>query len=225
MSCAILKLSWNRAGESTVTGGICGTAFFVDTRTALTAHHVLNPSTFSPNEGYKHCGVWIAARLGLVARVAAHQVLHTPGLDLSVIRFDEPQEEVHLYQLAHSEPALGAQILARGHKGGEMPVVNTRWDNEVLAIDRCDLLGAASDVAGYVKWVGRLNISSADIQMSDTLGFEVSFESILGMSGGPVIDQEERVTGMLSLGCPADAEVKKQTFAVSSDELRAALGN
>lgn len=49
---AILKVSYNRIGETPVTGGICGTAFFIDEYTALTANHVLNRLNYKPNDGY-----------------------------------------------------------------------------------------------------------------------------------------------------------------------------
>ncbi len=53
MAFAIMKLSYNSPGDSRLTGGICGTGFFVDSRTAVTAHHVLNCKTFEPNaSGY-----------------------------------------------------------------------------------------------------------------------------------------------------------------------------
>jgi len=42
MAFAILKLSYIKPGDSSLTGGICGTGFFIDPQTAVTAHHVLN---------------------------------------------------------------------------------------------------------------------------------------------------------------------------------------
>jgi hypothetical protein len=50
---AVLKLSYNNAGDASVIGGVCGTGFFVGPGTAISAYHVLNETTFTPNPGYR----------------------------------------------------------------------------------------------------------------------------------------------------------------------------
>jgi S1-C subfamily serine protease len=66
-----------------------------------------------------------------------------------------------------------------------------------------------------------LSVKANDIRMSEVRGFELSFGSRIGMSGGPVVDQEDgKVLGLLSLGLPPDATIKTQTFAVSIEEVR-----
>ena len=81
-------------------------------------------------------------------------------------------------------------------------------DNATLALD--------------VLVVENLGASEArDIKMSDVQGFEVDFGSVVGMSGGPVVDQRNRAVGLLSFGLPVNTSVKSQTFAVSVSEIRA----
>ena len=64
-----------------------------------------------------------------------------------------------------------------------------------------------------------------DIQLNGVMGFELSFPSRIGMSGGPVItDKTNKTIGMLSLGLPADCDIKKSTFAVSSIEISRFVG-
>lgn len=46
---AILKLSYNEIGDTSLVGGICGSAFFISKQIALTAHHLLNKLNYSPN--------------------------------------------------------------------------------------------------------------------------------------------------------------------------------
>ena len=58
---AILKLSYNTPGETPVTGGICGTAFLINDKTLLTAHHVLNEKV-KPNPGFKFAQFWFLKR-------------------------------------------------------------------------------------------------------------------------------------------------------------------
>ncbi|HZY10619.1 MAG TPA: hypothetical protein VFF29_05640, partial [Bacteroidota bacterium] len=58
MTGAILKLSYNKAGASPVTGGVCGSYFLIRPNFALTAYHILNKTKFKPNEGFLMCQFW-----------------------------------------------------------------------------------------------------------------------------------------------------------------------
>ena len=66
MTLAILKLSYNRIGDPNPVGGICGTAFFINENTALTANHVLSRASYKPNNGYNQCQYWLISRTNVV---------------------------------------------------------------------------------------------------------------------------------------------------------------
>ena len=87
-------------------------------------------------------------------------------------------------------------------------------------IESASLSSVTRDMDGFVKRVVPLNVSRNDVRMQDVRGFELSFGSQVGMSGGPVVDSSTgRVLGMLSFGLPPDSTIKTETFAVSIDEI------
>jgi hypothetical protein len=101
-----------------------------------------------------------------------------------------------------------------------MPNVNARWRGLELVIQSASLASVTRDMYGFVKRLLTLNINANDIKMHGVRGFELSFGSQVGMSGGPVVDSAtSRVLGMLSVGLPPDSVVKTKTFAVSIDEI------
>lgn len=89
-----------------------------------------------------------------------------------------------------------------------------------FAIVKFSYNAPGSPVVGGVCGTGvTLDVDANDIKMSGVHGFELSFGTRVGMSGGPVIDRDSRVLGMMSLGLPPDAVEKTATFAVSVAEL------
>jgi hypothetical protein len=216
---AILKLSYNRPGDSLLSGGICGTGFFVDFRTAVTAHHALNDETFNPNPGFQHALVWLVSRSGSTRRIERQETSPHPEIDTTIIAFRSPLSDSQLY-----EPSPinidGLRVSALGHIGNSMPSVDAECRASELVIRSANLLGVTKDISGFIKRSVMLEVNSNDIKMNGVRGFELSFGSQVGMSGGPVVDSDTgKVVAMLSLGLPSDSIVKTQTFAVSIDEI------
>lgn len=220
MALAILKLSYNRPGDSSLTGGICGSGFFIDSRTAITAHHCLNDDTFRPNAGFLHVLVWVITRSGSVRRIDRAAVSLHPEIDTTIISLGDSMPNVRVYDCAVGGLAAGQQVLGIGHAGNSMPSVSASWQGSDLVIRSASLAGSRRDMDGCVKRSLTFDINSNDIRMHGVLGFELSFGSQIGMSGGPVVDSSTgRVLGMLSVGLPPDSTFKKETFAVSIDEI------
>jgi len=220
MAFAILKLSYNQPGDSSLTGGICGTGFFVDSRTAVTAHHCLNNEAFRPNEGLQHALVWIIERSGSIRQIERDYTSLHPELDVTIISFPDPVTDVKIYECGAGDVSAGLKVCGIGHVGNSMPKVNVKWQGSELIIQSVSLASVTRDMYGSVKRLLTLNIHANDIEMHGVRGFELSFGSQVGMSGGPVVDSTtSRVLGMLSAGLPPDSVVKNETFAVSIDEI------
>ena len=220
MAFAILKLSYHNPGDSSLTGGICGTGFFVDSRTAVTAHHVLNDATFEPNAGFQHVLVWVISRSGSIRRIEREAASLHPGIDTTIIAFRNPMSKVQIYESALGGSAAGLKVSGIGHVGSSMPSVSAEWRGSEFVIQSANLAGAMRDIYGSVKRSVTFDISANDIKMHEVRGFELSFGSQVGMSGGPVVDSSTgKVLGMLSVGLPRDLIVKTETFAVSIDEI------
>lgn len=203
-----------------LSGGICGTGFFVDSLTALTAHHVLNKATFRPNSGFQHALLWIIPRNGQIHRLERSCVELHPEIDTTVIRCENPIPDVHICDFATRSIAVGTPVRGIGHMGNAMPAVNAQWQGGEFQITSVNLERTVLDIDGHVKRLLALHVNANDVKLQGVRSFELSFGSQVGMSGGPVIDRDNgEVLGLLSLGLPPDSNVKTETFAVSKDEI------
>jgi V8-like Glu-specific endopeptidase len=220
MAFSVLKLSYNEPGDPSLTGGICGTGFFVDASTAVTAHHVLNEATLAPNAGYRNVLLWMISRNGPIRRIDQSDVDLYPDIDTSVMRLQSPQSDFVVYNVSSRDINAGTAVHSIGYEGNAMPRIDAQWQGRELVIRSANLAQAIQDRDGHVNRSLTLHINANDIKMQGVRGFELSFGSQVGMSGGPVVDIEnDRVIGMLSIGLPADVNVKTQTFAVSINEI------
>jgi hypothetical protein len=216
MAFAILKLSYNHPGDSSLTGGICGTGFFIDSLTAITACHVLNRETLAPNAGHKYVRLWLLDRNGGTCTISDANVKLHPEIDTSVISFPMPVRDFSHAQISSEIVEVGAPVRGIGHVANTMPLVDAAWQGAELVLRSADTTRLIHDRDGQIKRRLTLNINAQDIAMQDVHGFELSFGSLIGMSGGPVIHSTTNmVLGMLSIGLPPDATVKTQTFAIS----------
>jgi hypothetical protein len=220
MAFAVLKLSYNNPGDATLTGGICGSGFFIDSSTAITAHHALNNDALAPNVGYKHVRLWLIGRNGATCVIPPEGVATFPEIDTTVIRFPAPVFNFPVPNLASGPITAGISVNGIGHVGNAMPSVDAQWHGSELVIRAADISQLVFDRYGEIKRPLTLNINALDVKMQNVRGFELSFGSQVGMSGGPVIDASTHsVLGMLSIGLPADANIKTQTFAISMGQI------
>ncbi len=220
MASAILKLSYNEPGDSSLEGGICGTAFFLDPLTAITAHHALNGQTLAPNLGYRRVILWLISRSGAICRIETSAVSLHPEIDTTVIRLAKAMSGFQVHDVTTKPVTSGISVRGIGYQGNAMPSIDAAWQGEELVIRTADLMSLVLDRDGHVVRPLTLDVNARDVKMQDVPGFELSFGSQVGMSGGPVVDAESGcVLGMLSIGLPPDANVKTQTFAVSINSI------
>lgn len=225
---AVLKLSYNNAGDASVIGGVCGTGFFIGPGAAISAYHVLNQNTFTPNSGYRRCQVWLATRRGHIVPLQYAHVSTHHEFDTTVIRIAtaEPRAVDWPHRTASSQQ-LGRPVQAFGHIGGSMPkLVGVEWRGGSLHIESADLDSVVSDQMGCVIKDLLLSVQANDVHLENVKGFELSFGSKVGMSGGPAIDETSgELIGMLSIGLPPDAATKTQTFAISIEQILRMAGH
>ena len=220
MSFALVKLSFNNPGDSNLEGGICGTGFFIGCNKGVTAHHVLNEGTFIPNSGYLHCYNWIITRKGRMIPIVKDDAQFFPEIETTIINVDEMVSSDEIYELDSSSLEDDIPVKAFGHIGNAMPQIEASWNGPIFNVSSACLDSTRCDAEGTVLRTVTMSINSADIQLHGVKGFELSFPSRVGMSGGPVISAKtNKAIGMLSLGLPADCDIKKSTFAVSAIEI------
>lgn len=217
---AILKLSYNDIGDSTLEGGICGTGFFIKERTAVTAYHVLNTNTFQPNAGHRNCKVWLLSRSGSTLRLSLENVAEIPEADTSIINVDERPIDLPVYTCDQNDVDVGRAVKGLGHIGNSLPQLQAAWEANGLAIKNGDLTSVTSDMKGKIVNRFMCSVTAQDVNLQGIKGYEVSFGSRTGMSGGPLLDaRTNNVLGLLSFGLPPDAAEKTKTFVVLIDEI------
>ncbi len=194
--------------------------FFIGCNKAVTAHHVLNEATFIPNAGYMHCYNWIITRKGRIIPIIKDDAQFFPEIETTIIRVDGEVFSNEIYELDNSGLEDGIPVKAFGHVGNAMPQIEASWNGPMLNIASACLDSARCDAEGTILRSVTMTINAVDIQLDGVKGFELSFPSRVGMSGGPVLsDKTNKAIGILSLGLPADCDIKKSTFAVSSIEV------
>jgi len=224
MSCAIVKLSYNNSGDSSLSGGICGTGFYVNNNTAITANHVLNKNTFIPNQGFCHAMVWLISRKGNIHALKKNNITAFPEIDTTIIKTNTNITDTDIYILNDQRLAAGSPVFASGHTGNTMPQINAGWEGTSLCIYSVNLRSVASDTEGQIARLVTMTVNANDIKMQNVQGFELSFGSCIGMSGGPVLYKNTNlVVGMLSIGLPPDVSEKTATFAVAAYEIKKRL--
>jgi len=219
MTFAILKISYNNIGDSTVEGGICGTGFFIKPKNAISACHVLNRSTFTPNRGYMFCDVILISPNGFIYPIKMSQITEYPEIDTSVINFNSVPQNTSVYSTSIDADICGRDVKSYGFIGNRMPIIDANWVNNSFKVNSVNLSSVIKNESGSVLRYFKMSINGNDVKLSNIYGFEVSFKSVVGMSGGPLIDMNGKVIAMLSFGLPADSNEKTQTFAIAIDEI------
>jgi len=158
-------------------------------------------------------------RNGLVRELKQEEVVEHPSHDVSVLELRDPLPNIEGCPLAAEPAGTGDSVVCLGHVSA-MPTVEARWHGKKLAISGWCAVSSVRDCNGRIKRLFTLNVNANDIKLHGVQGFEIDVQSVVGMSGGPVVHHGTReVVGMLSIGLPPDAPVRKQTFAVAAAEI------
>lgn len=218
---AVVKISYNVPGETSVIGGICGTAFLINDSTVLTANHILNSKNYEPNPGFNFTQFWLLNRgKNLIIPLSKEYLKSIEEIDATIITLPELVK----CSLTVSDCSVNIKDSVRnfGHLAGKMPITKAHWDNNLLVIDEYNLNNSASDSTGKIVEIKKCTINKNDVKLNNITVVKPSFKGISGMSGGPLIRNNE-IIGLMSFGFPADSDIKDVVFAISIDEIIARL--
>ena len=225
MTGLVLKLSYNYIGETPVTGGICGSFFFIRPDLAVTANHVLNSTILKPNIGYSICQFWLIVQPNIIIELKSVDLIEHPEIDTTFIKLKE-NFSIPIKVMSQIDIDLGKECINEGFAGGKMPDLNAIWGQAGLIISSCNYNGTTANGDGFIKSKKIMNISAADIKITGVKGLETSYGGVVGMSGGPLINkQTNEIVGIMSIGLPQDVAVKQSIFAISIDELKDKIKN
>ncbi len=229
---AIFKASYNDVGSQDVVGGICGTAFFVQEDTALTANHILSTANFGPNPGYARCRYWLLSRDGLqVIPIAKESLVDHQEIDTTIVSLKRKDEgPVSVLDLSEHPATIGESVYCKGYvatigQSDPRPKVSPRWERDKLVIHPpFDLQAVISDRSGNVTSINLCTLTSKDVNLKNKMVLKLSFGGVQGMSGGPLIRASSgEVVGLMSFGLPEDKPQKTNLFAISVEEIASVL--
>lgn len=212
---AVLKLSYNKMGESTLEGGICGTAFLINDSTAITANHVLNNTNYAPNQGFKYVQFWLVKRGSKkVIELKKEDLKPLPDIETTLLKLHEKVKCD--FKVTEQVIKINDLVFNYGHISN-MPIIKAAWGTKLI-IDDYSLETSKSDKTGQILSVKKVDVNTNDLWIIDKTFIQPSFIANVGMSGGPLIAQNKLI-GLMSFGLPADSLEKKEVYAISINEI------
>ena len=224
MLAAIFKASYNFPKDTNVIGGICGTAFFINEKTALTANHLLNLDKFKPNDGFSNCKFWLLLENGQTLLLEKDYLNSYPDIDTTKICFPVIVfKDSFNYKTAISKK--GNKFILKGFLSSvsenPSPQVTLNWSaQEELVINNFDLISVVSVQEGVVEEIKNISLKSNDVVVNDKKYLTLSCGGNTGLSGAPLVKSDtDEVIGLMSFGLPENVTRKTNLFAISIDEV------
>lgn len=215
-SYALFSVSYNTSG-SEAEGGVAGTVFFVSPTQAITAYHVINASSFTPNPGFERRRLWLVHEGQRPIEIRPEHLSYDRLRDLTVIRI--PRSEQVPKRLVFERAGLAtlnADVTSEGFRAGSAGPILERRDSDltVASVPRLERLFAV----GKVVRRATVDLNAKDVTLRNSPGLELTYEPIKGMSGGPVLAAGK----VIAMNSFADPRTFKRTWAL---ELQPGLSN
>lgn len=218
MTCALIKLSYNRIGDNDVVGGICGAGFFIYKDTCITAHHIFNSYNMKPNMGFRYCQYWMVTRDGQVFELDDDvSIDNHPEVDSTVIHFNKKGAD-KVFGNDRTLPKVSDKIHNEGYFPG-MPIINSGWREDKLVITYANTKNNISDGRGKISKIDKATLKSKDVNFYNKTLILTSYPGNVGMSGGPLLNENNQVIGLMSIGLPPDVPNKTSIGAIWIDEI------
>jgi hypothetical protein len=215
-SYAVFVASYNPlTGEAR--GGVAGSAFFVSPTKALTAFHVLQPKSFAKSTGFRQTQVWLVHEGEPAIELRAADLTPNPANDMTMIHTRASAPSRYVYQVATNENGVtGAPaktVETDGFRASSTgPVLEALANGRlrITSVPRLERLHAE----GTLLKRRIVELTSNDVNLKRTSCVQLSYQPIVGLSGGPV-SLDGRVIAMNSF---ADPGTRASTWAIDLSE-------
>lgn len=226
MLAAVFKASYNFPNDTNIIGGICGTAFFIDGKNALTANHLLSLNEFKPNNGFLYCKFWLLLDNNQNLVIEKGYLKSFPDIDTTKICFPVIVYK-NLLNYKTSTAKIGDKFILKGFLASVSGNPNLQptiyWDEQgELVISNFNLDSVTSIQKGIIEEVKNISLNKSDIKINNKkyLTLSCSCGGSSGLSGAPLIKIDtSEIMGLMSYGLPEDVTHKEKLFAVSIDEV------
>jgi hypothetical protein len=178
-------------------GGVAGSAFFVTPSKALTAFHVLNKKSFeklSPTEIVK---IWLVREHQHPIAIQAPTLIEHAPKDITAIDFGalEMVKQSEVYEVSpenvHMGPPLATALESDGFVASTKgPTLN--FDGIDLSISSVPYLSRLHKNGKLVRSAA-ITLHAADVKLTDVPCLQVTYEPVVGLSGGPITAQGKLV--------------------------------
>lgn len=213
-SFAVFVASYNLANDD-VRGGVAGTAFFVSPKKAITAYHVLQEKSFRPLPGFDQVRVWLVHENEAPIELKLSDLKTRPGQDMTEIAFRDARRVRSEFVFAQAVKGAKAGVVeSEGFRAESTGPVLARVNGriQVVAVPHLQRLVARGQLLRSVP----VELKADDVNMSGVNCFEVGFQPIKGMSGGPLVSNGQ-VIGMNSFADPVSGA---RTWAVNLGDIK-----
>ncbi len=204
-------------------GGFHGSAFFVNDSIAISAYHVINENTFTPEYPHTNAQLWLVSDLGVSYEIKLDMLDCYPHLDITIIRFYSNQIGAKKLQL-NTDFVAQSEIFNAGYPNFGPPnvqleVYQSNNENPKLRISGADLRSSLYQKSGYIKSIAKESVNKNDIKLNNVEIIRTNYGGKRGMSGSPLIKHSDRtVIGVMSHGYPEDVVDKDELCAISVRE-------
>lgn len=216
----IFKISWNQQfvdgrivrDLENVVGGVCGTCFSIEGGRTFTATHVVGEMLFQPNEGYNTSCCFVVHPDGELHQLRAGQVSDFTDTDISEIDVPPSSE---LFAVRQDQVPARADLEAIGFDS-RCEQFTVRSEGDLFVPELTNFPELVHHMRDDCAQSLRLNIRANDVTIVDKPGFRLNGASMVGMSGGPVVNSEcGSVVAVACAGLPADEVEKTSILAVA----------
>lgn len=204
---AVFKVSYSEAKGGAV-GGVAGTAFFLSTKRASTAYHVLNPQSFIPAPGYTHTRVWLVHEGEKAIELKPTNVTYHADRDQTEIHFDHKVVAAQfVFKKSKAVPVSG-EVESEGFPANSLGPQLT-WVGQKIEITSVPHLERIK-MKGTLLRQTKVSVKATDVNLDQTPSLQLSYKPVVGTSGGPVT-MNGALVGFNSF---ADPNGRQTTWAV-----------
>jgi hypothetical protein len=215
---AIVKISYDPATKK-AEGGSCGTAFFINETTFVTAHHgnEVNSAMLKPNAGYPNVRVFLANTQGDIIDDFLI-VKRAPEFDLALGRIGKANPAVRVCELQTAISA-GEKVYNIGFPTDQdIPDYSFLIEGQKLIIQRIRMNAAIQE--GCIQAIRSVTINSNDVNLQDKMVAVLDHSSRIGFSGGPLVSKSSgKVIGFMSFVVPKEFDPQAPAAAIRMSDI------
>lgn len=193
--------------------GIAGTGFFISPREFVSSYHCLNEASFVPDERYNNDHVILKSPSGDEIHVAPQMVSYYPDMDVSKVMVSRDYSYLDLAL----NTGIGDPVSNLGYPSGAIGRFISIQSRSPFRFS----VSLPDRQAGHIlSHSDDFSFNSNDVNIVGKQVIITDYSSIVGFSGGPLLNKNAEVIGMMSMVIPSgNGDLANKTVAISIAEL------